>query len=549
MRRYDIACGLLIIFLIAGCAGTVIEGNSTIKPGPTATLHPIFVPGGSETITESDMFSSEPITGTATTEEPIATPEATADEPGGSVESTTPDPSTPEFDPDATAGSRSTISREGVYTQTFDIPILMYHHINPPGVDEDGPSSEFALDAEMFLEQIGYLANNRFNTIDFYDLNKVVKGEAELPENPIILTFDDGYRDTLENALPILNQFQYTGTFFIATDYVDAGRDGFMNWDMVRQLTTAGHRVEPHSRTFAKLQGQDRDFLISQILGSQDAIAEQIGYTPRYFAYPNGYYDDATIEILEELGFWGAVKMTEGTEVDYDRRYEWPRLFVPGDITILEFIKLVNEGTPVDLQRELDPESAPPALPPYTGTYSVTLYNDHLDPNWGIKTSPGMRYRLQDRTIAIDGNFALSIIPQEDFSSLYFQVRPDTIQQYLRNQVVGVSFWLYSEEPIATNDLGIAISGSDDFPYWVANDGSVDLTEYDPIFDDDEIYFLKLNRAVEPETWTRVEILLDDVDYDTNYQYITGIHLRNNADFNKTMFIDQLELMLMANEE
>jgi hypothetical protein len=230
-------------------------------------------------------------------------------------------------------------------------------------------------------------------------------------------------------------------------------------------------------------------------------------------------------------------------------------LYVPGDMTLLEFIDFIEEKEPLEIQNTLDTgnakvytlpagEAGPTAALTATLPITLSIYGENLDPAWTVRNSPGMSFKLRDGTEPHDGYYAISVSPQEDFGSLYFQVRPDAGVQYLRDQVLGLSFWIYSEEPLATNDLAMAISGSDDYPYWTATDQSVNLADYDPIFDAEEAYYLHLNRAIEPETWTRVELLLDDLAYDTNYEYITGIHLKNNADFDKTVYIDQIQLIL-----
>lgn len=556
MRKHSIIWGLIFLFLVTGCTVTVVEEATPAQPVPTATMHPIFVPGGGE-VDSVDMFSSLAITGTVTTASPepesvaSPTPEGEINEELPTTEAET--LSTPTATPEPPQVRQPGIDSEDVYTRTLEVPVLMYHHIVPPG----GPTGEFAVDADSFLEQINYLASNRYNTIDFYDLTQALKGEVDLPNNPIILTFDNGYLDNFEQAFPILSQYAYTGTFFLVTDYLDDGRDGYMTWDMVKRMVNQGHRFEPHSRTNADLRDRERDFLFSQILDSQEAIAENIGYTPRFFAYPGGRYDEGTIQVLEELDFWGAVTTAGGTEFSYEQRYEWPRLYVPGDMTLLEFIDFIEKKEPLDIQNALDTGEAnvytlsPGGFGPtatVTATLPITLpiYGDNLDPAWIVRNSPDLRFKLQDGTEPHDGFYAISVSPQEDFGSLYFQVRPDAGVQYLRDQVLGLSFWIYSEEPLATNDLAVAISGSDDYPYWTATDQSVNLTEYDPLFDAGEAYYLNLNRAIEPETWTRVELLLDDLTYDTNYEYITGVHLKNNADFDKTVFIDQIQLILAS---
>jgi peptidoglycan/xylan/chitin deacetylase (PgdA/CDA1 family) len=116
---------------------------------------------------------------------------------------------------------------------------------------------------------------------------------------------------------------------------------------MVKEMAAAGMRIEPHSKTHPDLSGQERDFVIYQILGAQETLAAHIGYTPRYFCYPGGRYDEQTIEVLQELDFWGAVTTANGKWHGFNNRYEWPRLRMRWTTTLPVFADFVEPGAAV----------------------------------------------------------------------------------------------------------------------------------------------------------------------------------------------------------
>jgi peptidoglycan/xylan/chitin deacetylase (PgdA/CDA1 family) len=111
---------------------------------------------------------------------------------------------------------------------------------------------------------------------------------------------------------------------------------------MIEEMAEYGIRFEPHSKTHPDLRDRDREFLIWEILGPQETLAAHLGYTPRYFAYPGGRYDEAVITILAELDFWGAVTTAGGKWQGYNDRYEWTRMRVRYSATINEFADLVE---------------------------------------------------------------------------------------------------------------------------------------------------------------------------------------------------------------
>ena len=229
----------------------------------------------------------------------------------------------------------------GIYSRTVQVPILMYHYISIPPYGADEIRTDLSVTPDTFREQMAYLVSNGFTTIDLYHLSLAIANERELPPRPVIITIDDGYRDAYENAFPILQEYGLKATFFVATEFVDQEHQAYLTWPMVEEMAAAGMRVESITKTHADLHGHDRDYLIWQILGSQETIAAHIGYTPRYFAYPFGHYDDQTIQILQELGFWGALTIANGTQHGFDDRYEWTRLRVRNSTTLEEFAMLV----------------------------------------------------------------------------------------------------------------------------------------------------------------------------------------------------------------
>lgn len=223
----------------------------------------------------------------------------------------------------------------------------MYHYISIPPEDADIYRTDLSVAPADFRAQMHYLADNNYTPIDFYQLSRAISSHEPLPAKPILITLDDGYRDNYDNAFPVLRELGFTATIFLATDFLDSGNPNYMTWEMVAEMAQQGIRFEPHSKSHLNLDGRSRDFLIWEILGSQETVAAHIGYTPRYFCYPGGFYDEDTIQILEELGFWGAVTTRGGTWHGFEDRYEWTRVRLHNYTSLDDFAKLVDLGNTV----------------------------------------------------------------------------------------------------------------------------------------------------------------------------------------------------------
>ncbi len=232
----------------------------------------------------------------------------------------------------------------GTYSWTLQVPILMYHYISEPPEDADKYRTDLSVTPEDFRAQLAYLAENGYETVDLYDLSLAITAKRDLPEKPVIITIDDGYRDNYENAFPLLQEYGMRATIFVVTEFIDLGREEYLTWEMVEEMAAAGMRMEPHSKTHADLSGQEYDFVLYEILGAQQTLEAHIGYKPMYFCYPGGRYDETTLQVVEDLDMWGAVTTQSGRYHGFENRYEWPRLRMRNTTALGEFATFVESG-------------------------------------------------------------------------------------------------------------------------------------------------------------------------------------------------------------
>lgn len=297
--------------IIAALISATPSPSATNTPTSTLTHTPASTP------TSTDIPSTDPPpTGTPVpTETPTPTPTNT----------TTPLPT-----PDS-------LERE------FYIPILMYHYTSVPPEDADIYRLDLSVTPQNFREQMAWLKENGYNTISLYDLAYALTiGWPSLPERPIILTFDDGYRDNYENAFPVLKEYGFTGTFFILTDVTDRADPNYMTWDMYREMVDAGMDIEVHGREHVTYLGRDYDWLLFHLLGPAETIEANLGYQPRFLAYVSGQYDDLTMTVAHEMGYWAAVTTEHGALHTKDNLFELKRVRIRGEWTLNQFSAVIS---------------------------------------------------------------------------------------------------------------------------------------------------------------------------------------------------------------
>lgn len=228
----------------------------------------------------------------------------------------------------------------------------MYHYISTPPTGAGPYRVGNSLPPDVFNAHLDYLQEQGYTTITLKHLiSYLATGRPPLPPKPIVLTFDDGYRDNYENAFPALQRHGMTGTFFVITDFAtqaasDPAYALYATWDQWREMAAAGMEIGSHSRNHPDLAGKDLDYLVWQALGSKETIAAQIGYHPRILAYPAGSYDQFVIDVFRSANFWGAVTTQQGVWQDSEHLFEIKRLRISYETGVAQLEALLNYDWP-----------------------------------------------------------------------------------------------------------------------------------------------------------------------------------------------------------
>ncbi|MBI3287332.1 MAG: polysaccharide deacetylase family protein [Chloroflexi bacterium] len=272
---------------------------------------------------------------TPTLAEPSPTPTASAP-----TATPTPTP-TPTATPTPTPTPTPQPTPDGFYREVI-VPILMYHHVGELPPNPDPIRRDLTVSAENFEAQLRYLQDLGFETIRLHDLLYYLTSGRPLPAKPIILTFDDGYRDNYQVAFPLLLKYGYRGSFFVLTDFVDRGLEDYLTWPQIEELYRAGMEIGSHSKDHPDLRNRSFEFLVWQLLGSRQTLEAHIPEPIRFFSYPAGKYDAEVIAVLQSAGYWGALVETQGARHSLLRPYELQRIRVRGSYSVEDFAHWLN---------------------------------------------------------------------------------------------------------------------------------------------------------------------------------------------------------------
>lgn len=128
---------------------------------------------------------------------------------------------------------------------TTRVPVLYYHSVM------DEPGNELRMPPTEFEKQMEYLSQNGYHVITLDQLYNAFYNKGSLPDKPIAITFDDGYRDNFTNAFPIMQRYHFPGTVFMVSSYIDG--EGFLTSDQLQQLQAAGWTIGGHSENHTNL--------------------------------------------------------------------------------------------------------------------------------------------------------------------------------------------------------------------------------------------------------------------------------------------------------
>ena len=221
---------------------------------------------------------------------------------------------------------------------TIDVPVLMYHHIDTFAM------ASTTVTPETFENHIKALTDNGYTGVFFEELIDFVENGGELPDKPIVITFDDGYLSNYEFAYPILKKYNMKATIFVIG--VSVGKDTYRNtenskypiiphfcYEQANEMTESGlvsiqshtydmHHWDLYEKRLGKeyrhgilsLESESEEEYIeifhSDYMRSKTEIEAGTKSEVTAFAYPYGTYTEFSEILLKEMG----VKVTVTTK-------------------------------------------------------------------------------------------------------------------------------------------------------------------------------------------------------------------------------------------
>lgn len=219
--------------------------------------------------------------------------------------------------------SENNAAKVSADTESVFLPIIMYHHIT----ESESKAGKYTVLTDEFESDLEYIRTHGYNTVTVADLIAFTDGKADLPEKPIMITFDDGFESFYTLAYPLLKEYNMKAVVSVigsVTEKYSQTEDhninySNLNWKQIKELHESGYvEIQNHSYDMHKSYGKSRkgisrlksesqqeyaEILSADLSRLQTLITEICGFTPTAIAYPYGTYSKSTLDIVKECGF------------------------------------------------------------------------------------------------------------------------------------------------------------------------------------------------------------------------------------------------------
>lgn len=226
--------------------------------------------------------------------------------------------------------------------RTVTPPVFMYHSISPATGPDPHRLRVHPARLDRHLRLLSRLG------LRGVSLGELLHAQEQGRAGGLVgLTFDDGYTDFLDHAVPVLERHGMTGTLYVVAgrlggvnEWDDGPRLPIMDAEQVRAAAAAGHEVGSHTMTHPRLAGAEPAALAAEVGESRRVLEDVLQAPVPGFCYPYGSFDGAAAEAVRAAGYDHAC-----VTGDYDPgdRFTLPRSYVsPRDTTVHVVARMVR---------------------------------------------------------------------------------------------------------------------------------------------------------------------------------------------------------------
>lgn len=223
-----------------------------------------------------------------------------------------------------------------------DVPVLMYHRVNA-----DLPPSATVVSPVVFDQHMRILRNAGYKTTTVGELGKRISEKKLKNEKLVVITFDDGWRDSLA-AVDIMKRYGFSGTYYVMSNTFN--NPVYMSMEDVKTLAKSDNEVGAHSHTHfmdytSDLSKIPLTVMVGEALLSRAIIEDVINKPVISFAWPFGVYTEAAVSMINKGGFTTSVMVNpDSLNNNSSDPMRLRRLTVDGNFSAETVLQMVTSG-------------------------------------------------------------------------------------------------------------------------------------------------------------------------------------------------------------
>lgn len=231
--------------------------------------------------------------------------------------------------------------QQATIAATLHIPILMYHYVEYVRDKKDIERQKLDVTPNVFEQQLQTIQRAGYTFITAKDLGDILDGKMPVPQNPIVLTFDDGHWDLDTDVLPILRKYNIHATAYIVPGFIGTNSDSLTPSEMQDVVNSGLIDIGAHTVNHISLKGKPLALVQYQVNQSKAMLENTYHIHVYSFAYPYGSFDQQAINVVKQADFTTAASTIAGNEQSNQNRFFLFRVR-PGSYTGQALLNYLN---------------------------------------------------------------------------------------------------------------------------------------------------------------------------------------------------------------
>ena len=222
----------------------------------------------------------------------------------------------------------------------------MYHRIGGTDASMGPVARGLTVAPDDFAAEMAWLHDAGYAAIGQHDLFAALELGAPLPPHPVLITFDDGYRNVLYHAAPVLHRLGMHATAYVITGRIGRGDPVFLTWQQLAHLEAMGIEIGSHTVSHRDLTRLADSEAMRELLASRRALEAHLHHPVQWLAYPIGAQDARVRGLAQQAGYALAVTTLPGVRQDAAAPFALRRLRVLDTTGVAGLAALLGRVSP-----------------------------------------------------------------------------------------------------------------------------------------------------------------------------------------------------------